>query len=1007
MKSIMNKYAQLVEAQSPEPQEKVHDDELDMLVESAKVRSNDASLIVPTSSSSLPSSSSYADENKGGSSSDGTIDCSNQGLIFTGRELSQSSIASQPRQQQQPQQQLQHQTTLKSSKLDLASSSQSSSSNMTSGQCFVSLKSSNSLNDMSKSILPSDSPGIQVKQGESFRIIWKNLSFSYDELKCTTNLRSKAMKSDTSATSKSINVLNNISGSIESNKLIAIIGPSGCGKTTFLQFLAGNITNRTSNSRLKIDGLREPKVAFIGQDDGLLPGLSVKETLIYASRLQNNDKDSVDFDHHKHIETILKNLNLHKFANRCVTKLSGGQAKRITIAQELLYPTNILILDEVTSGLDASTSYSIVKLLKRSLTLDKRYPMSIIMSIHQPSAKLFSMFDQVYVMSGGHCLYDGSCEISHVNNYLKQFGLFCPTYHNIADYLIEIASDDLASNGANAADDDHKQLMIHYQQKRALTSNIEIVCDPTEKSMTVSFKNGDNNLNDEEDIDQAESRNLKDNQLKTNGNGVLLMNHLGRRSSTPTSDNDLFTSIKVARSKRSRPVYRHLWIHLERSILRIRRSYILTYLQLITYILLGLQLATFYGSDIGVLSGCPQLPSSLISYILSSNNQQQDNVNLEMRRIQENMNFLLVAVMTATFAALEITVITFPLEAKTIKREWRNGWYKVTSYFIGRTLADLPFQLVFIVIFCILIYTLTGQNNTNSSNYVENLLLSWRFHSFVLIIVMIALVAQSVGFIFGAIFMNNLPAAVFTAPLCIFPALLFSGFFARVSQIPSFYKPLTYLSHFRYAFDSLIVTLYGFNRCDCDQDVLTNYHLNLKNQTGSLREVFNSLFGTVDSNCKSALVNSDDNDIEDDVTGATLNNLLKSVATSTTIFPSNNATTPMKSLEDVLVDTVFEHMKGNSTLATIATSNHTEDPRSASDVLVDKFSTKLTTMLNSHANFGHQLPTECKNFNSYLMTEFDLNNDDLMFGLLMLFSFVIMSRLLSNAILTVTIASRN
>ena len=154
--------------------------------------------------------------------------------------------------------------------------------------------------------------------------------------------------------------MDDISGSFKSNQLIAIIGPSGCGKTTLLQFLAGN--NPSHSDKLRISGLDEPKVAFIGQDDCLLPGLTARETLVYVSRLQNTDPA---FDHYQHVQPILAELGLLECADRSVTKLSGGQIKRVTIAQELLYPTNILILDEVTSGLDASSSHSIVKLLKQ------------------------------------------------------------------------------------------------------------------------------------------------------------------------------------------------------------------------------------------------------------------------------------------------------------------------------------------------------------------------------------------------------------------------------------------------------------------------------------------------------------------------------------------------------------------------------------------------------------------------------------------------------------------
>lgn len=830
--------------------------------------------------------------------------------------------------------------------------STASASTTTSGRGTITNQ-SNLTRTISRSMLEFDTSA----KLDKFEVSWRNLSFSYQRSLLAGLKRTKPN-----------HVLRDISGGFKSNQLIAVIGPSGCGKTTLLQFLAGN--NPSHKDKLRISGLNEPKVAFIGQDDCLLPGLTARQTLVYASQLQNT---TTDFDHTEHVKSIIQELGLTECADRSVTKLSGGQIKRVTIAQELLYPTNLLILDEVTSGLDASTSYSIVKLLKQ-LVSDNEYQMSIVMSIHQPSARLFAVFDQVYVMSDGNCLYEGSCKVSAINTHLKRFGLECPKFHNVADYLIEIACEDAIANEVI------KEQMIMYQRKK---------CQLQEESRLGFYSEIDHRQQQEDD---NISEKFINKRATTN---ELELEKSQKVSMLAASSNSLYDTVALARSRRERPFYRHFVVHLSRSMLRIRSSAILTYLQLVTYILLGLQLSTFYGPSIGTLSGCPKLPTSFMGFVFSDDSEQ-DHMNLEMRRIQENMNFLLVAIMTATFAALEITVITFPLEAKTVKREWRNGWYRVSSYFMGRTLADLPFQLVFVICFCIVVYTLTGQIG----------LTTWRFGSFVTIVVMVALIAQTVGFIFGALFMNNLPAAVFTAPLCIFPALLFSGFFSRVSQVPAFYLPMTYLSHFRYAFDALLVTLYGYNRCDCDQDALDAYHASLKNQTLSVKDMFQSLFGSADCGSNN---NNDENSIEDSVRGLDCRTLdcsellgVVNQTTSTTAMPRMLSHHTIKPLEDALVDSVFAHISSNQSTSAPDDTGST----SAMDHLASRFSTRVTNMLNSQSNFGHPIPVKCQEFNSYLMTEFDLHNEDLIVGLMMLFVVVVLSRLLCNVMLNYTIASR-
>jgi ATP-binding cassette subfamily G (WHITE) protein 1 len=868
----------------------------------------------------------------------------------------------------------------------------------------------------------------RVSSSDTFEIHWRHLTFAYQPrnwlARTCASLGSRFGL--TTAANRSNLVLRDISGSFKSNQLVAVIGPSGCGKTTLLQFLAGN--NDAQRDRLRISGLDEPKVAYIGQDDSLLPGLTARETLMYASRLQNSRPG---FDHAQHIRPIINELGLNECAERSVSKLSGGQAKRVTIAQELLYPTNLLILDEVTSGLDASTSYSIVKLLKY-LVSDQRYPMSIVMSIHQPSARLFSVFDRVYVMGEGACLYEGSCELAQINKHLAQFGLACPPYHNIADYLIELA---------------------------CCTPQDE---DETSVSKTTTAARND----DRRDLGApaAARDQLVEYQRKLHEQALLPLedddDDGGEHHPRQPASHSLCSAIERARRRRPRPFYDHFRIHFGRSLLRIRRSYILTYLQLVTYIVLGLQLATFYGADIGRLSGCPRLPANLISFVLASsgsqhannsddeNHQQQegaehdDGLVLEVRRIQENMNFLLVTVMTATFAALEITVITFPLEAKTVKREWRNGWYRVSSYFFGRTLADLPFQMAFVMIFCLLIYVLTGQIGLGT----------WRFGVFVCTVVMTALVAQSFGFIFGALFMDNLPAAVFTAPLAVFPALLFSGFFSRVSQIPSFYRPMTYLSHFRYTFDVLLVALYGYNRCNCDQTTLSQYHAGVRNQTSTMREMFSYLFGAADcappttqapspaeqagelaaaaSEHGSAAISHDDLTAIQASNSTLAGQLLETIVQTA----GNGSTTPapvtaaalgggaqpafMKPLEDALVDSLFDQMvrphqtaaglasNGSLTGGTGGDDDEVGADASMMDRLAARFANSLTSMLNKQSNFGHPMPRECRQFQSYLLTEFGLHDEDLLFGLLMLLVAVVLTRLACNWLLNFTIANR-
>ena len=99
-----------------------------------------------------------------------------------------------------------------------------------------------------------------------------------------------------------------------------------------------------------------------------------------------------------------------------------------------------------------------------------------------------------------------------------------------------------------------------------------------------------------------------------------------------------------------------------------------------------------------------------------------------------------------------------------------------------------------------------------------------RFTGFSAISIAIALIAQSQGLLIGAIFMEDASAAVFLGPITCIPLMLFAGFFVRISTIPYYFRPLTYISYLRYSFEAYIAVLYGYERCEWDPTLanLTN-----------------------------------------------------------------------------------------------------------------------------------------------------------------------------------------
>lgn len=128
------------------------------------------------------------------------------------------------------------------------------------------------------------------------------------------------------------------------------------------------------------------------------------------------------------ITDILSGLNLNHRRTCTSKQLSGGERKRLSIALEMVANPTIFFLDEPSSGLDEVTAFQTVQML-RDLAKQGR---TVVCTIHQPSAKIFQLFDHIFVLAKGQCVYQGSPEA--LVPYLSRLQLQCPLHYNPADY---------------------------------------------------------------------------------------------------------------------------------------------------------------------------------------------------------------------------------------------------------------------------------------------------------------------------------------------------------------------------------------------------------------------------------------------------------------------------------------------------------------------------------------------------------------------------------------------
>lgn len=273
-----------------------------------------------------------------------------------------------------------------------------------------------------------------------------------------------------------ISILHDVSGIIRPCRMTLLLGPPGAGKTTLLLALAGKL-----DSELKVTGkvtynghemnefVPQRTSAYISQHDVHIGEMTVRETLAFSSRCQGvgtryemltelarrekeaNIKPDPDVDvYMKAIsmegqesvvtDYILKILGLDICADTMVGDgmirgISGGQKKRVTTGEMLVGPSKALFMDEISTGLDSSTTFQIVNSLRQSVHI---LGGTALIALLQPAPETYDLFDDILLISDGQIVYQGPRE--NVLEFFESMGFKCPERKGVADFLQEVTS---------------------------------------------------------------------------------------------------------------------------------------------------------------------------------------------------------------------------------------------------------------------------------------------------------------------------------------------------------------------------------------------------------------------------------------------------------------------------------------------------------------------------------------------------------------------------------------
>uniref|UniRef100_A0A0M3I3N3 ABC transporter domain-containing protein n=1 Tax=Ascaris lumbricoides TaxID=6252 RepID=A0A0M3I3N3_ASCLU len=237
-------------------------------------------------------------------------------------------------------------------------------------------------------------------------------------------------------------VLDSISGLAQSGHLTALMGASGAGKTTLLNtLLVRNLHGLIVEGRVTVNGreLRKEITSvsgYVQQDELFVSTLTVKEHLSLQARLRLPGEYTKE-KRKRRIYQVMTQLGLLGCQNTLIGApgikkgISGGEAKRLAFASELLNNPAILFCDEPTTGLDSFMAESVVRMLSKLAHSGR----TIICTIHQPASELFNIFDRVLFLAGGRTAYIGPP--AKALSFLDSCGYRCPDDYNPADMIIE------------------------------------------------------------------------------------------------------------------------------------------------------------------------------------------------------------------------------------------------------------------------------------------------------------------------------------------------------------------------------------------------------------------------------------------------------------------------------------------------------------------------------------------------------------------------------------------
>jgi ATP-binding cassette, subfamily G (WHITE), member 1 len=279
------------------------------------------------------------------------------------------------------------------------------------------------------------------------------------------------------------------------------------------------------------------------------------------------------------------------------------------------------------SGLDSSSSTYTIRLL-HELSREGR---TIVCTIHQPSATIYELFDHVYVLAEGHCVYQGA----HNNTlpFLSSLGLNCPQYHSASDYLLEVSNGEYGN-------------FTYLLAKAAMTEQWR------SSNSLVYIRDGDEfDDRSERIIDDVISQNTDEKRIS-----------LYTKTSDGLSSKISFNSRSTMRSTPSELT--RLFILVSRMNVLLFRDWTVTHLKLFLHILCGILIGLFFGDS-----------------------------GINAHKSISNIGFFLANIVYLWYTTMMPGILRFPNEINIVRKEVFNNWYRLRTFYFASLITSTPIHV--------------------------------------------------------------------------------------------------------------------------------------------------------------------------------------------------------------------------------------------------------------------------------------------------------------------------